>query len=132
MALFGSGMSCAKRHVHIAAQEKRRCMGHMHFVPAAQVPAWSHTPGAEHTQILQVLLLLSNARRCQHAVRACGQVLTKLAGEMWAAAAAAYKAGDVAEMEAHGGRLLQLLLDMDALLASVPCVPSVSDVSAVV
>ena len=52
-----------------------------------------------------------------HAVK----VLTKLAGDMWLAAAAAYKAGDPAGVSEHGGRLLQLLLDMDALLASVPC-----------
>lgn len=49
------------------------------------------------------------------------QVLTKLAGDMWLAATAAYKAGDAAGLSQHGGRLLQLLLDMDALLASVPC-----------
>ncbi len=50
------------------------------------------------------------------------QVLTKLAGDMWLATASAYKAGDVAGVAAHGARLLQLLLDMDELLASVPCV----------
>lgn len=48
------------------------------------------------------------------------QVLTKLAGEMWLAVGAAYKAGDAKGVAQHGGRLLQLLLDMDALLASVP------------
>lgn len=48
-------------------------------------------------------------------------MLTKLAGDMWLAAAAAYRAGDAAGVSEHGGRLLQLLLDMDALLASVPC-----------
>jgi hypothetical protein len=51
-------------------------------------------------------------------------VLTKLAGDMWLAAAAAYKAGEVAGLREHGGRLLQLLLDLDELLASVPCAPA--------
>lgn len=48
------------------------------------------------------------------------QVLTKLATEMWLATGAAYKAGDAEGLAEHGGRLLQLLLDMDTLLASVP------------
>ena len=48
-------------------------------------------------------------------------MLTKLAGDMWLAVTAAYKAGDAAGVSEHGGRLLQLLLDMDTLLASVPC-----------
>lgn len=47
-------------------------------------------------------------------------MLTKLATEVWLAVVAAYRAGNAAEVGSRGAQLLRLILDMDALLTSVP------------
>lgn len=46
------------------------------------------------------------------------QIMSNLGQEIHKAAAAAYKAGDMAGFKKHSGRFLELLLDVDALLAT--------------